>query len=126
MEIEIGGEKILLRPTFKNMAAMETEMGSISSLVFKYGKNISANPTESEIRSALPPLTDSAKVIFYNQADPKYSIEEIYEKCLAEGVKCGAYVMLFLVRCTSGNKLAKEPTEKQKKNLKKSSQVENQ
>lgn len=125
LELELAGEKILLRPTFENMAMMENALGSISYLVFKYGKNLAADLTESSMMQSLPPLTHTAQIIFFNQAEKKYSLEEIYEKCLTEGAKCGAQVLLFLVRCTSGNKLIKEPSEKQKKNSKKSNLVEN-
>jgi len=127
MEIELAGEKILLRPTFENMSVMENALGSIGSLVYKYGKNIDVNNiNESAMIKSLPPMNETAQIIFFNQAEKKYTIDQIYQMCLDEGLKAGAQIMLFLVRCTSGNKMAKEPSEKQKKNSKKSNLVENQ
>lgn len=125
LELELAGEKILLRPTFENMAMMENALGSISYLVFKFSKNLASGVNETSMMQSLPPITDTAQIIFYNQAEKKYSLDEIYQKCLDEGSKAGAQVLLFLVRCTSGNKMVKEPSEKQKKNSKKSNLVEN-
>jgi hypothetical protein len=125
LELELAGEKILLRPTFDNMALTENALGSISYLIYKFGKTLSPDLDKLSMMQSLPPITTSAQVIFFNQAEKKYSLEQIYEKCLDEGAKVGAQVLLFLVRCTSGNKLIKEPSEKQKKNSKKSNLVEN-
>lgn len=126
MEIEVAGEKILLRPTFENMALMETQMGSIGWMVYKYGKNVDSSSTEAQLMQSLPPLTEAARIIHIMQAEKKFTIEQIYELCLAEGIKIGAQIMLFLVRCTAGNKMQKEPSEKVKKNSKKQNLVESQ
>lgn len=126
MIITIAGEKILLRPTFENMAMMEGKLGSIGSMIYKYGAAAAvSNLNHATMMKSLPPLNEAAQIIFFNQAEKKYSIDEIYEKCLEEGIKVGAEVLLFLVRCTSGNTKLAEPTEKQKKNSKKPNLVEN-
>ena len=118
MEIEIGGEKILLRPTFENLAAMESKMGGLAYLAFKYGQGIDVETkTVNHLMSAkaMPPMTDTAQIIYFNQAEKKFTIEQIHELCLDEGIKVCAQAVLFLVRCSAGNKFAKEPTKRQKK-----------
>lgn len=126
MEIELAGEKILLRPTFENMSIMEGDLGSISSLVFKYGRNLDKTSlNENAMMLTLPPMSHTAKIIFYNQAEKKFTLDEIFDMCLSEGAKAGAQILLFLVRCTSGNKAAQNPSEKQKKNSSKKNLVEN-
>lgn len=123
MLINIAGEEILLRPTFENLAAMETKMGGIAYLAFKYGKGIDVETMKIDPIAAaqsLPPLTDAAQIIFFNQVAPegekKRTLEEIHELCLAEGLKVCTQVVMFLARCTAGNKFAqKELSKNQKK-----------
>lgn len=118
MEITVGGQKILLRPTFENLAAMESVLGSLAYLGWKYSRgvvidkkgNVQTN-MEQAIRS-LPPLSDAAKIIFFNQAatrpdDPtlkKYSLEEIWAFVLEEGTSVTKQVVQYLARVTAGNK----------------------
>lgn len=118
MEIKVGGEKILLRPTFENLAAMETKMGGLAYLAFKFGQGIDIDTkTVDQLKSAksMPSLTETAQIIYYNQAEKKFTIEQIFDLCMDEGIKVCAQAVLFLVKCSAGNKLAKEPSEKQKK-----------
>lgn len=122
MEVIVGGEKILLRPTFENMAAMETKLGSVGYLAYKYGAQVDPNSVNNreQVLKVLPPLTEVAQIIYLNQAkEPGMKhrdLEEIFQLCLADGIKVGAQIVLFLVRCTAGNKNAPELTSKQKKN----------
>jgi len=125
MLLEVAGEQILLRPTFENIAQMETKMGSIASLAFKYGRNFKADSKDPlEQMNSFPPISECAQIIYYNQAEKTFTQEEIFQKCLDEGIKVGSQVMLFLVRITAGNKMLKEPSEFQKKNQLKKSRVE--
>jgi hypothetical protein len=118
MLIEVGGEKILLRPTFENLAAMESKMGGLAYLAFKFGQGIDIeSKTVDALKSAkaMPSMTDTAQIIYFNQAEKKFSQEEIFDFCLADGIKVCAQAVLFLVRCSAGNKLLAEPSERQKK-----------
>lgn len=127
MLINVGGEEILLRPTFKNIAAMENALGGVAYLAFKFGKGIDVETKkiDPEVSSkSLPTMTEAAQIVFYNQAEPNLSLEEVHELCLAEGIKVCFQVVLFLVKVTAGNKLAAEPSERQKKSSKAKSQVE--
>lgn len=118
MEITVGGQKILLRPTFENLAAMESVLGSLAYLGWKYSRGVVLEKDgtiktnmEMAIRS-LPPLSDAAKIIFFNQAatkpeDPtlkKYSLEEIWALVLEEGTPVTKQVVQYLARVTAGNK----------------------
>ncbi len=131
MIVHAGGEEILLRPTFSNIAAMENAMGGVAWLAFKFGKGVEVNtkdpnakPDPEKSAKSLPTMTETAQIIFFNQAEPKFSQEEILELCLAEGIKICFQAVLFLVKVTAGNKLQVEPSDKQKKNSTKKSQVE--
>lgn len=126
MLITIGGEEILLRPTFKNIAAMENAMGGIAYLGYKYGKGVDVDTKKIDPElsaKSLPPITEAAQIFFFNQAEPKFTQEEIYELCIQEGLKVCVQAVLFLVRVTAGNKLAPEITDKQKKNSKAKNQT---
>lgn len=118
MEITLAGEVILLRPTFENLAAMESKLGGVAYLAYKFGQGIdieTGNIDQLKSAKAMPSMTETAQIIFYNQAEKKYSLEEIYDLCLDEGVRVCAKAVLFLVKMTAGNKLQKEPSKRQKK-----------
>lgn len=118
MEITLAGEVILLRPTFENLAAMESKLGGVAYLAYKFGQGIdieTGNIDQLASAKAMPSMTETAQIIFYNQAEKKYSLEEIYDLCLDEGVRVCAKAVLFLVKMTAGNKLQKEPSKRQKK-----------
>lgn len=118
MEIELAGEKILLRPTFQNLASMESLLGGLPYLAFKYGKgfDVATGKTDQALSvKSMPPMTEVAQIVYLNQAEKKYTLEQVHDLVLGEGIKACASIVLYLVRCTAGNKLAKEPTERQKK-----------
>lgn len=118
LEINLGGNKILLRPTFENMAAMESDMGSIASLAFKFGKGVDAATGKVDPQAAalsLPSITETTKIFYYNQAEKKYSLEEMFEMVMAEGIQISIKAVMFLTLCTAGNKFQKQPTKSQKK-----------
>lgn len=127
MLLTIGGEEILLRPTFKNIAAMENAMGGVAHLAFKFGKGVDADTKKIDAElsaKSLPSITDAAQIFFFNQAEPKFTLEEIHELCLQEGIRVCVQAVLFLVRVTAGNKMAPQPSERQKKSSKAKIQVE--
>jgi len=120
MEISLGGEKILLRPTFENIAAMESNVGSVAWLTWRYSRGVrfkdgkvdkSTMASEAAIK-ALPALSETAQIIYYNQAalnpnDPtqkKFSLEEIWALVMGEGAKITSQVVIYLGRITAGNK----------------------
>lgn len=118
MEITVGGEKILLRPTFENLAAMESNLGGLPYLAFKFGQGVDIDSKKiDQIKSAksMPSMTETAQIIFYNQAEKKYTLEQIFDLCIDHGISICAQIVLFLVRVSAGNKMQKEPSEKQKK-----------
>ena len=117
MEIELAGEKILLRPTFENCAAIETSHGSLAWLGWKFSRG------ERDLKH-MPGITDMALLIYHMQAasDPEdsskkfYSLQEIWDKVQVTGMKpLFPKLIEFLARTTAGNKLANEPSENQKK-----------
>lgn len=130
MEIELAGVKILLRPTFSNIASMESDVGSVSYLVWKFSRGVQnqnkptgANPKEmEEAVKYMPSMSEAAKIIFHNQAEKKYSIDEIWELVLKSGqisqiiVKCCIFIGKML---SSGNfdeaKLSEEPVAEEEK-----------
>lgn len=124
MVIKLAGEDILLRPTFENIAAMEANVGGVAYLGWKYSRGVSVNKdgqanlaslvSETAIKS-LPSMSEVAQIIYYNQAatkpeDPtlrKYSLEEIWEKLLKNGVGgVTRQVTIYLARLTAGDRLS--------------------
>lgn len=124
MIIKLAGEEILLRPTFENVCAMEENLGGLAYLNWKFTKGI-AGLIKREGETALdvarrfnpkdiPPLTEVAKVIYFNQAatkesDPtlkKLSLEEVFELVMKEGATCAVQVTTYLAKVTNGDKMA--------------------
>ena len=120
MEIKLGDETILLRPTFENIAAMESHVGSVAWLTWKYSRGVRfkdgavdrANMSTETMVKAIPSMTEAAKIIYFNQAatkvdDPnmkKYSLEEIWGLVMSEGASIAGKVVMYLGRVTAGNK----------------------
>ena len=107
-EIKLGGQTLLLRPTFENIANLEAQVGGLPNFAMKLSK------------SELPQLTDLAKVIFYchvkvDGVDRKMSLEEIWDLVLGEGMFITNPVLSFVAKITAGDKTQVELSEKQKK-----------
>lgn len=129
MEITLGSEKILLRPTFENVASMESNVGGLTYLAWKFSRSTTKDKdgkpivNEAMIKN-MPSLTEVAQIIFYNQAatkegDPtlkKFSLEEIWDLVTLEGLKVIGPVTLFLCKITNGDKFKNdELSESEKK-----------
>lgn len=103
MEISLGGQKILLRPSFENLAALESSAGGLLYLSWKASK---------ALRKEGIGMSEMAFIIYHCQAavnaeDPTkkfYSVEEIMEMVLKEGMTVLKPITVFLARCTAGNK----------------------
>jgi translation initiation factor 2B subunit (eIF-2B alpha/beta/delta family) len=128
MQIKIGGEEILLRPTFENIAAMEAVMGSVAFLGWKYSRGArlqqESKAQESKAQEskaghvslenvirAMPGITELAQVIYFNQAahDPedstkkKFTLEEIWKLVSAEGVTITKEITLYISKICAGS-----------------------
>lgn len=107
MEIKLGPEKILLRPTFENIAATESNVGALQYLAVKSSRGI------KDPKHGLS-MSEIAQIIYYNQAatDPtdvnkkKYSLEQIWDLTMQEGLYLFQPILIFLARMTAGNKYA--------------------
>lgn len=120
MVIKIGGEEILLRPTFENIAAMESNVGGVSYLGWKFSRNVTKdangkfNTDVGQLAKNLPSMSECAKIIYYNQAstkqdDPnqkKYSLDEIWDKVLASGSSAViGSITIYITKLLAGDKL---------------------
>jgi hypothetical protein len=119
MLIELGAEKILLRPTFENLSAMESKLGGMASLTFKYAKNVDGFDDVSKIdvekmSKSFPSFSEATQIIYYNQAEKKFTLEQIHELVMETGVKGLVQVVTFLVRATMGSKKTKLTSSKKK------------
>lgn len=124
LEVTLSGEKILLRPTFENIANMESNVGSIAYLAWKFSRGVTVQgdgttkPNEDMIKS-FPSLSETAQIIFYNQAEKKLSLEEIWDLILKNGNPKDLMikVTVFIGRTLSGGNFdeEKEATEEEKK-----------
>jgi len=66
-------------------------------------------------KKQLPPLTDLAKVIFHCQAEKKYTMAQIWDLCMTEGMGMTTPMLEFIGRITAGDKTMAVLTENQKK-----------
>jgi len=105
MIIKMGEVEILLRPTFENIANMEGDIGGLAYIAHKFTKP----------GKGMMGINEAAKIIFYNQAEKNYSLDEIWELVSDEGIQIIGPVMQFLTKITMGNKMAPILTETQKK-----------
>lgn len=137
LELKIGKAKILLRPTFSNIAALESNVGGISYLAWKFSRGlreqfqnkdkVDPDRTEGAVKS-LPTITEVAQIIYYCQAahDPDekgkpLELEEIFKMIISQGtsIHLSAQITAFIGRMLAGDKFdeneVKEVTEEQKK-----------
>lgn len=114
MTIKLGGEAILLRPTFENIAAMEAVVGSIGYLGWKYSKGARLQrdhnaPIDLVIKH-MPTLTEVSQIIYFNQAathpdDPtkkRFTLEEIWDMVRMEGVAVTNPIVGYISRIGLG------------------------
>lgn len=102
--VKLGEVEILLRPTFENCANLESSLGyGLPMMAFKLAKQ------------QLPSMTDSAKVIFFCQAEKKYTLEQIWDLLMIEGSSVMKDLLVFVGGITAGDKTVQELTENQKK-----------
>jgi hypothetical protein len=131
MEITLGPEKILLRPTFENLAEMETNVGSVGYLSWKFSQGVRKNSDGSldssslnsrETIQSLPSLSEITQIIYYNQAERKFEKQDIYEMIVSEGAyrDCMIAVTIFIGKMLTGGQKFDEEELLEKK---KSSQV---
>lgn len=104
MTIKLGEVEILLRPTFENCANLESALGyGLPMMAFKLAKQ------------QLPSMTDAAKVIFFCQAEKKYTLEQVWELMMENGSGIIKDLLMFVGGITAGDKTVQELTESQKK-----------
>lgn len=132
--IDLAGEKIILRPTFENIAAMESNLGGISYLGWKFSRGAkldsNGNPVMDYGQAAknLPSMSEIAQIIYYNQAatkadDPtlkKYSLEEVFNLVVRTGqAKVVAPITMFITKLLAGDKLnpVDDITDEEKKSI---------
>jgi hypothetical protein len=126
MLITLGEEKILLRPTFENLSAMESKLGGIAWLAYKFGRGLDMDTMKIDPGVSarnMPTLGEAAQIIFFNQAEKKFTQEEIFDLCLDQGISVCAHVVLFLGRMSAGNKMQRGLSDRQKKSSSKKNQA---
>ncbi len=120
--VTVGGVDILLRPTFENISSMESVMGGVAYLNWKFSKGMAGITKEDSAQDrvrkfdpkSMPSMTELAQVIFFNQVatnedDPtkkKYSLEQIWDLVLKEGISVMPKITMFIAMMTMGDKLA--------------------
>lgn len=118
MEIKLGAEVILLRPSFENISDMESNVGGVTYLAWKFSRGSTLSSTTEKLKS-LPTLSDITKIIYYNQAarkldDPtlrKLSLEEVWVMVQDEGVRVIGPVTTYLTLIMAGNKGLEESSD---------------
>jgi hypothetical protein len=124
--VKLGAHEILLRATFENIAAMEDAVGAVSYLGYKYSEAhrlSQKNASLDKIVKASPPLSEIAKIIYFNQAatDPddetkkKHSLEEIWEMVQEEGIACINPVVTYISILVAGKKSKQKLDSKEEK-----------
>jgi hypothetical protein len=119
IEITLGQEKVLLRPTFENLSAMESNIGAVVWLSWKFSKAGSSQDMGEATRS-MPSFTEMVEVIYYNQTERsenggrRLSKERIWELMQDEGVSLVGPITKYFTGIMSGNKHM-SPTSAEKK-----------
>ena len=121
-EIKMGSETILLRPTFENIADMESNIGGLTYLAWKFSRGMTSMDKVEAIKN-MPSITEIAQIIYYNQAarkeddttKRKYALEEIWGMVQDEGIRLTKPVTEYLSIITAGNKNASQSSEQEKK-----------
>lgn len=111
--VKLGEVEILLRPDFHNIDSLETNVGTISYLTYKYSRG--SKGTAIEKVKALPPISEVAQIIYYTQASRnddgtyKYSLEQVWDMVSGEGMNLPLLtsILTFLGKVTRGNKHSK-------------------
>lgn len=122
MEIKLGAEVILLRPTFENISDTESNVGGIPYLAFITTRSSQPGLTVEQITKLMPPMSLMAQIIYYNQADVKedgkrkFTLEEIWDLVQDEGIRITGPISKYIGVMTSGNKIAPEFSDAEKKN----------
>lgn len=106
-----------MRPTFENIAAMESQVGSIAHIAWRFMEG-SRNPKQ------VLSMTEVAKIIYLNQAatkegDPtkkEMTLAEVWDLVLAEGIQCLNPILEYLSRVSAGNNFQADLTDSVKKN----------
>jgi len=102
--VDVGGEKILLRPTFENCANLEQALGfGLPMLAYNLAQK------------KLPNMTDLAKVVYFCQAEKKLTLEQVWELVLKDGMAVATQVLEFVAIITAGDRSQPELTDSQKK-----------
>ena len=116
-DITLNGVTITLRPSFENMANVESKLGSIAYIAWKFS-------TFATNMKNLPGLSELTTIIYYFQAahdkesgKTLLSLEDVYNHVAAEGVfKMITPMLEFLSQCTAGNKAQPSVSDAVKKN----------
>lgn len=94
LKVTIGGSEILLRPTFENIAQVESNVGSISYLAWKFSRGVRRDATggidkaslsSEETIKGLPSLTEMAQIVYYCQAEKTHDLNSIWELIIGSG-----------------------------------------
>lgn len=104
--LEIAGEKILLRPTFENIAAFESNVMGIPIMAF--------NMSKGDLNSLLT-MSQTTQLIYYFQAEKKFTLEDIHLMVMDEGLAVTAKALPFLGKIATGAKVDNKVTNTDKK-----------
>ena len=103
MEVKLGEVSIVLRPTFENIAALETNVGGISYLAWKFSRGLTELKTKDKLTAdaisnsektvkSLPSMSEISQIIYYCQAahDPEenkkaYTLKEVFNMVMSSG-----------------------------------------
>lgn len=113
-----GVTPVLLRPTMEALSLVESSIGSLAYLAWKFAVS-KAQPKNSVS------FTDVVKIIYHCQArrnkddrnKPEFSLEEIWAMAQDRGLfQVSAEMIIFVSMVTSGDQSAPEASENAKKN----------
>lgn len=95
--IILSGNSILLRPTFENCEALESDLG--------YGLPVLAH---NLAKQKLPGMSDITKVIFHCQAQKVYTKNQIFDLIMSHGMMIMTDILIFIGQITAGDKFSVE------------------
>lgn len=95
--IKLGDVEILLRPTFENLAAFESNVFTLDEFMVRL------------VKGKLPRLSDLVRCIYFFQAEKKFNLEQVNELVMnTTGIQISTQVLPFISKCVGGYENSKD------------------
>lgn len=100
----MGAKEILLRPTMQAVMSVETEVGGLGYLAFRFSQTRREDIPIAERYKYFPSMTEVAAIIYLCQAKPdELKRDEIFELVMARGISIIKDITAFITIMAAGD-----------------------